>query len=61
MNKFIKVQAGIYELYEDGKATRRAYKNKYGGWTLAVWHEYTQSWLDSRHFSTLKQITQRAV
>ncbi len=50
-----KLMPGIYEIMDNDKMKYRIYKNKYNGWTLAVFSELHNKFIDSRYFSTLKQ------
>lgn len=50
-----KLMAGVYEITDNGKMKYRIYKNKYNGWTLAVFSDRHYQFIDSRYFATLKQ------
>lgn len=50
-----KLSAGVYEVTSGGKMKYRIYKNRYGGWTLAVFSERNNKFVDSRYFVTMKQ------
>ena len=51
----LKITAGVYEVTCNGKMKYRIYKNRYNGWTLAVFSELHKQFIDSRYFATLKQ------
>lgn len=53
--KCIKLVAGVYEFLENGKMKYRIYKNRWSGWTLSVFSEKHNQFIDSRYFNTLKQ------
>ena len=46
---------GVYEITYNGKMKYRIYKNRWNGWTLAVFSDQHQQFIDSRYFTTLKQ------
>lgn len=46
---------GVYEIVDNGTLKYRIYKNRYNGWTLAVYSELHKKFIDSRYFDTLKQ------
>ena len=50
-----KLSAGVYEISDNGKMKYRIYKNRYNGWTLAVFSEINNRFIDSRYFATMKQ------
>ena len=50
-----KLSAGVYEISDNGKMKYRIYKNRYNGWTLAVFSELHNKFIDSRYFATMKQ------
>ena len=50
-----KLIAGVYEIHDNGKMKYRIYKNKYNGWTLAVFSDLHNQFIDSRYFATMKQ------
>jgi hypothetical protein len=52
--KKIKLAAGVYEFLQDGKMKYRIYKNRWNGWTLAVFSEKHKQFINSRYFGTLK-------
>lgn len=45
---------GVYEYSKDGKLYRRIYKNRWNGWTIAIFSERHKQFIDSRYFNTLK-------
>ena len=51
----LKITAGVYETVNNGKMQYRIYKNRYNGWTLAIFSERHMQFIDSRYFATLKQ------
>lgn len=51
----LKLMPGIYEIIDNGKQKYRIYKNRYNGWTLAVFSERHNQFIDSRYFATMKQ------
>lgn len=54
--KQLKLVTGIYEYIDDnGNMKYRIYKNRYNGWTLAVFSERNSQFIDSRYFATMKQ------
>ena len=54
--KQIKLAPGAYEYIDDNGAMKyRIYKNRWNGWTLAVFSELHKQFIDSRYFSTMKQ------
>jgi hypothetical protein len=54
MLKFYKIMPGVYEYTKDGKLYRRIYKNRWNGWTIAIFSERHKQFIDSRYFNTLK-------
>lgn len=52
--KIYKLMAGVYEITEDNKMKYRIYKNRWNGWTLAIFSEKHKQFIDSRYFPTLK-------
>lgn len=52
---FYKLMPGIYEARKDNTPKYRIYKNRWNGWTLAVFSERNKQFIDSRYFGTLKQ------
>lgn len=50
-----KLMPGVYEIMDNGKMKYRIYKNKYNGWTLAVFSDQNNQFIDSRYFATMKQ------
>jgi hypothetical protein len=58
MIKLFKLIPGVYEARKNGKMYYRIYKNRWNGWTLAVFSEQHKRFIDSRYFSTLKQAKQ---
>ena len=48
--KIYKIMPGVYETYNNGKMQYRIYKNNWGGWTLAVFSENHNQFIDSRYF-----------
>ena len=50
-----KIMPGVYEIIDNGKMKYRIYKNRWNGWTLAVFSEKHNQFIDSRYFSTMKQ------
>lgn len=46
---------GVYEVRKGGAMKYRIYKNRWNGWTLAVFSERNKQFIDSRYFGTLKQ------
>lgn len=55
MLKQIKIAPGMYEFMDGDKMKHRIYKNRWNGWTLAIFSERNKQFIDSRYFSTLKQ------
>jgi hypothetical protein len=53
--KMYKLMPGVYEITDNGKMKYRIYKNRYNGWTLAVFSERNNQFKDSRYFATMKQ------
>lgn len=54
--KQLKLVPGVYEYIDDNCNMKyRIYKNRYNGWTLAVFSERHKQFIDSRYFSTMKQ------
>lgn len=45
----------MYEIIDNGKMKYRIYKNRYNDWTLAVFSEVHNKFIDSRYFATMKQ------
>ena len=56
--KIYKLMAGVYEVWKNDKMTHRIYKNRLGGWTIAIFHERINRFVDSRYFATFKQAKQ---
>ena len=54
MKKY-KLMPGIYEYWENEKMKYRIYKNRWQGWTVAIFSEKYLQFIDSRYFKTLKQ------
>ena len=50
-----KLMPGVYEIMDNGKMKYRIYKNKYNGWTLAVFSDQNNQFIASRYFATMKQ------
>lgn len=50
-----KLMAGVYEITNESNIKYRIYKNKYNGWTLAVFSDRNNQFIDSRYFATMKQ------
>ena len=50
-----KIIPGVYEIIDNGKMKYRIYKNKYNGWTLAVFSDLHNKFIDSRYFATMQQ------
>lgn len=53
--KVYKLMPGVYEICDNGIMKYRIYKNRWNGWTLAVFSERHKQFIDSRYFSTMKQ------
>lgn len=53
--KQYKIMAGVYEFLQDGKMKYRIYKNRWNGWTVAIFSERHKQFIDTRYFTTLKQ------
>lgn len=53
--KIYKLMPGVYEAWKDGAPKYRIYKNRWNGWTLAVFSERHNQFINSRYFETLKQ------
>ena len=53
--KIYKLLPGVYEAVDNGKMKYRIYKNQWKSWTLAVFSEQHQQFINSRYFPTLKQ------
>lgn len=52
----LKIMPGVYEATNNKKKMKyRIYKNRYNGWTLAVFSEVNNQFIDSRYFATMKQ------
>ena len=56
--KIYKLMSGVYEVWKNDKMTHRIYKNRWGGWTIAIFHERCGQFVDSRYFGTFKQAKQ---
>lgn len=56
--KCYKLVPGVYEFMHDGKMKYRIYKNRWNGWTIAVFSEKYNQFLDSRYYPTLKAAKQ---
>lgn len=52
--KRFKLMPGIYEYIDGDKMKYRIYKNRWNGWTLAVFSEKHKQFINSRYFGTLK-------
>lgn len=52
--KIYKISQGVYEIIDNGKMKYRIYKNRWRGWTLAVYSEKHLQFIDSRYFNTLQ-------
>ena len=50
--KIYKLAAGVYEVIEGEKMKYRIYKNRWQGWTVAVYSEKHLQFIDSRYFDT---------
>lgn len=46
---------GVYEVLKDGEMKYRIYKNRWDGWTVAVFSKKHTQFIDSRYFKTLNQ------
>lgn len=53
--KIFKMAPGIYEAWKGNAPKYRIYKNRWHGWTLAIFSERYNQFIDSRYFGTLKQ------
>lgn len=53
--KIYKLMPGVYEAREGDEMKYRLYKNRWNGWTLAIFSEQYNQFIDSRYFGTLKQ------
>lgn len=53
--KINRLLPGVYEAMENEKLKYRIYKNHWNTWTLAIFSEQHQQFIDSRYFPTLKQ------
>lgn len=53
--KIYKLMAGVYEVWKNDQMKHRIYKNRWGSWTVATFHERSNRFVDARYFGTLKQ------
>lgn len=53
--KQYKLMPGVYEFLQDGKMKYRIYKNRWNGWTVAIFSQKHKQFIDTRYFSTFKQ------
>ena len=53
--KLYKLMPGVYEIVDGDQMKYRIYKNRYNGWTLAVFSERNKQFINSRYFATMKQ------
>ncbi len=54
MVKIFRLIPGVYEITKDNKMYYRIYKNRWNGWTLAIFSEKHKQFINSRYFKTLK-------
>ena len=53
-----KLMAGVYEVWKNNKMKYRIYKNRWGSWTIAIFHERSNRFIDAQYFGTFKQAKQ---
>jgi hypothetical protein len=46
--------AGVYEFVDGPQMLYRIYKNRWNGWTVAIFNKKHKQFMDSRYFRTLK-------